>query len=131
MESSERVVPDDAKDTQAGYVGDVYDAGCSSRHALELISSKWTLLVMPALLDGPMRNNALLRKMGGISQKVLTQTLKDLERNGLVIREDRQTVPPQVEYRLSELGRSLSDALVPLDRWAERHFAVLDVAREQ
>ncbi len=78
-----------------------------------------------------MRNSALLRKIGGISQKMLTQTLKDLERNGLVIRQDMQTVPPHVEYRLSALGSSLSEALITLDRWAERHSGDLDAARER
>lgn len=89
------------------------------------------MLVLSALAEGPMRNGALLRKVGGVSQKMLTQTVPDLERNGLVLRVDRQTVPPHVEYRLSELGHSLSAALMPLDRWAERHFSELDAARER
>lgn len=109
----------------------VYDSTCSARDALELIASKWAMLILPALSAGPMRNSALLRKIGGISQKMLTQTLKDLERNGLVIRHDRQTVPPHVEYRLSALGSSLSEALITLDRWAERHSGDLDAARER
>lgn len=109
----------------------VFDASCSARHALELIASKWALLIMPALAAGPMRNNALLRKIGGVSQKMLTQTLKDLERNGLIIREDLKTVPPHVEYWLSPLGRSLSDALIALDRWAEQHAYELDAARDR
>lgn len=109
----------------------VFDASCSARHALELIASKWTMLILPALAEGPMRNGALLRRIDGISQKMLTQTLRELERNGLVIREDRQTIPPHVEYRLSPTGRSLSAALIVLDRWAERHFPALDAARER
>lgn len=109
----------------------VYDSTCSARDALELIASKWAMLILPALSAGPMRNSALLRKIGGISQKMLTQTLKDLERNGLVIRHDMQTVPPHVEYRLSALGSSLSEALITLDRWAERHSGDLDAARER
>lgn len=109
----------------------VYDPACSARDALELIASKWAMLILPALSEGPMRNSALLRKIGGISQKMLTQTLKDLERNGLVIRQDMQTVPPHVEYRLSALGNSLSEALITLDRWAERHSGDLDAARER
>jgi DNA-binding HxlR family transcriptional regulator len=113
------------------YRGDVFDAACSSRLALELIAGKWTLLILPALLPGPMRNNALLRKIGGISQKVLTQTLKELERNGLVIREEQPGAVAHVEYRLSELGRTLSDALVTLDHWAEENAAQLDAARER
>jgi DNA-binding HxlR family transcriptional regulator len=111
--------------------GSVYDPSCTARDALELISSKWAMLILPALAEAPMRNSALLRKIGGISQKMLTQTLKELERNGLVIRQDRQAVPPHVEYRLSPLGTSLSEALVVLDRWAETHFVELDAAREQ
>ncbi|WP_406869649.1 winged helix-turn-helix transcriptional regulator [Paraburkholderia fungorum] len=116
---------------EQAYRGDVFDAACSSRLALELIAGKWTLLIMPALLPGPMRNNALLRKIGGISQKVLTQTLKELERNGLVIREEQPGAVAHVEYRLSELGRTLSDALVALDDWAENNAAELDAARER
>ena len=89
------------------------------------------MLILPALTKHPMRNAELLRKIGGISQKMLTQTLKELERNGLVVREDRQTKPPHVEYRLSQLGSSLSETLTVLDRWAERHFPKLDAARER
>lgn len=110
---------------------DVFDSSCSARHALELIATKWAVLVLSALAQGPMRNGALLRKIGGISQKMLTQTLKDLERNGLVEREDRQTIPPHVEYRLSELGQSLEQTLIALDLWAERNFPALDKARER
>lgn len=108
----------------------VFDASCSARHALELIASKWTMLILLALADGPQRNGALLRRIDGISQKMLTQTLRELERNGLVIREDRHTVPPHVTYGLSPLGRSLSETLVVLDRWAERNFPALDAARD-
>jgi DNA-binding HxlR family transcriptional regulator len=111
--------------------GSVFDATCSARHALELISSKWAMLILPALAEGPMRNGDLMRRIGGISQKVLTETLRDLERNGLVIREDRRTMPLHVDYRLSALGQSLSEALIVLDRWAERNFPALDAARER
>lgn len=111
-------------------VSSVFDAGCSARHALELIASKWTMLILPALAEGSLRNGALLRRIDGISQKMLTQTLRELERNGLVVREDRQTVPPQVEYSLSPLGRSLSETLVVLDRWAEQNFPALDASRD-
>ncbi|WEX77812.1 helix-turn-helix transcriptional regulator [Sinorhizobium numidicum] len=89
------------------------------------------MLIISALEAGPMRNATLMRKLGDVSQKMLTQTLKELERNGLVIREDKQTVPPHVEYRLSPVGRSLSETLVVLDRWAETHFGELDAARER
>ncbi|MGF6172962.1 winged helix-turn-helix transcriptional regulator [Ensifer sp. 4252] len=110
---------------------DVFDPTCSSRHALELIASKWAMLVISALEEGPMRNAALMRRLGNVSQKMLTQTLKELERNGLVLREDKKTVPPHVEYSLSAVGRSLSETLLVLDRWAETHFGTLDAARER
>lgn len=107
----------------------VFDETCSARDALDLIAGKWPMLILTALANGPMRNGALLRRIGGVSQKMLTQTLRELERNGLIIREDRATVPPHVEYRLSAVGRTLSGALAELDRWAERSFPALDAAR--
>ncbi|KQV97521.1 helix-turn-helix domain-containing protein [Rhizobacter sp. Root1221] len=100
---------------------DVYSETCPSRRALELIANKWALLVVPALRRGPVRNNELLRQVGGISQKMLTQTLRELELNGLVVRSDHGTVPPRVDYALTELGASLSKALLAVDRWAEAH----------
>ena len=109
--------------------GDVFDPSCSARDAIELIASKWTMLILPALAQRPMRNAQLLRRIGGISQKMLTQTLRELERNGLVVRCDLGTVPPHVEYQLSRLGASLGETLTLLDRWAERHFPQLDAAR--
>lgn len=111
--------------------GSVFDETCSARHALELISGKWAMLIISALAEGPMRNADLMRRIGGIAQKVLIETLRDLERNGLVIRDDFQTKPLHVEYRLSQVGKSLSDALIVLDRWAERNFPQLDAARER
>ena len=111
--------------------GDVYDSTCSARDALALIASKWAMLILPALAEQPLRNAQLRRKVDGISQKVLTQTLRDLERNGLIIRTEVPARRRHVEYRLSRLGRSLSDALIVLDRWAERHFPDLDAARQR
>jgi DNA-binding HxlR family transcriptional regulator len=114
-----------------GTNGEVCDTACSARDTVALIAAKWAMLVLHALETGSMRNAALLRRVGGISQKVLTQTLRDLERNGLIVREDRGTVPRHVEYRLSRLGESLSQALSVLDCWAERYFPELDAARER
>ncbi len=110
--------------------GDVYDPSCSARDALELIASKWAMLILPALARRPMRNAQLKRAIGGISQKMLTQTLRQFERNGLVRRRDLRTARPHVEYRLTPLGKSLSRTLTVLDRWAERNFLQLDAARE-
>ncbi|MDH6165387.1 DNA-binding HxlR family transcriptional regulator [Variovorax boronicumulans] len=110
---------------------DVWNAGCPSRRVLELVANKWALLVIPLLRGRPRRNNELLRQVGGISQKMLTQTLRDLELNGLVLRDDRQTVPPHVEYRLSALGLSLSKTLLAVDRWAESNHAEIDRAQRE
>lgn len=123
--------PDSTAKAPAISIPNVFDPTCSSRHALELVAGKWPMLIISALEGGPMRNAALMRRLGDISQKMLTQTLKELERNGLVIREDKKTVPPHVEYRLSPIGRSLSETLLVLDRWAETHFGALDAARER
>ncbi len=109
----------------------MFNAGCPSRAALELIAGKWALLVIPALAPGPLRNGELLRRVGGISQKMLTQTLKELQRNGLVVRTEHGTVPPNVSYRLTPMGRSLSKALIALDHWAETHHGDLAAARER
>jgi len=109
----------------------VLSASCPSRAALELVSSKWSLMIVPVLASGPVRNNELLRRIEGISQKMLTQTLRELERNGLVERIDYQTVPPHVEYRLTTLGSSLSKVLSAVDRWAEEYHPKLSEARQK
>lgn len=107
----------------------VFAEACPSRAILELIADKWTLLILPALRRGPKRNGDLMRQIGGVSQKMLTQTLRELERNGLVARFDHQEVPPRVDYELTDLGRSLSDAVRKLDSWAENHIADVQAAR--
>lgn len=109
----------------------VYAEACPSRAILELIADKWTLLIMPALRRGPLRNGELMRLIGGVSQKMLTQTLRELERNGLVTRIDHQEVPPRVEYALTELGRSLSDLMRKLDGWAEANLSLVLKARAE
>ncbi len=107
----------------------VYAEACPSRAILELIADKWTLLILPALRRGRMRNGDLMRLIGGVSQKMLTQTLRELERNGLVSRIDHHEVPPRVEYELTELGRSLSDLVRKLDGWAEANLTEVMKAR--
>jgi DNA-binding HxlR family transcriptional regulator len=109
---------------------DPFHRGCPSRPILELIGSKWALLIVCALRDGPVRNNALLRRIDGISQKMLTQTLRDLERNGVIARISYPEVPPRVEYRLTELGESLGGLLVDIERWVLGNYArVADAQR--
>ena len=80
------------------------------------------LLLMPLLLDGAKRNGELMRAIPDISQKMLTQTLRELERRGLVLRRDLQTVPPHVEYELTRLGKSLTQTIAHLDEWVVQNF---------
>ena len=94
------------------------------------VADKWTLLVIEELEDhGVLRFTELARMVPGISQKMLTQTLRALEANGLVERRDFQTVPPHVEYHLTALGASLGEALSPLFGWIEREFDAVVAAR--
>ncbi len=99
-----------------------WSVSCPSREIIELIASKWALLVIPLLRDGPMRNNDLLRAVEGISQKMLTQTLRRLQDHALVIRHDFQEVPPRVQYALTPLGQSLAILLTALDEWVIKHY---------
>ncbi len=118
-------------DRREAPAGDVYAEACPSRAILELIADKWTLLVIPALRRGPIRNGELLRIIEGVSQKMLTQTLRTLESNGLVRRIDYMEVPPRVEYELTELGRSLADTIKKLGAWAQEHISEVLAAREE
>jgi DNA-binding HxlR family transcriptional regulator len=95
---------------------------CPSREIIDLIASKWVLLVIPLLRDRAMRNNDLLRAVEGISQKMLTQTLRGLQEHNLVAREDFDEVPPRVVYSLTPLGQSLASILTTLDQWVIDHF---------
>ena len=102
---------------------------CPSRDMLDLIGDRWSLLIMLVVGQGTHRNGELKRRVGGISQKMLTQTLRALEANGLVERRDFQTVPPHVEYYLTPLGASLQRALAPLFGWIDREFSAVLAAR--
>ena len=101
---------------------DAYLKDCPSRTVLLLIADKWTTLVCCALADGPMRFGELRRRLDGISQKVLTATLRDLERSGMANRQVFPTTPPRVEYSLTELGHSLGEPLGAVKRWAETYI---------
>jgi DNA-binding HxlR family transcriptional regulator len=97
---------------------DPYQHDCPSRRLLDRIGDRWTVLIVGALDPGPQRFSALAARVGGISQKMLTQTLRSLERDGFVTRTAYPEVPPRVEYELTELGRSLQDPLRALEEWA-------------
>lgn len=108
-----------------------WDGRCPSRAVLNLIGDKWAMLIFPLLKERPHRNNELLRAVGGISQKVLTETLRDFEVHGLIERRDYRTVPPKVDYRLTALGESLAEALAVIDQWVIAHFFDMAGARER
>ena len=105
------------------------DAQCPSRLVLDRIADKWTALIIRVLSDGIHRYAELQRKIDGISQKMLTQTLRSLERDGLVQRTVHPVVPPKVEYSLTRLGRTLIEPLKALCRWSEKHLAELQANR--
>ncbi|KAA5599552.1 winged helix-turn-helix transcriptional regulator [Blastochloris sulfoviridis] len=97
---------------------------------LSRIGDKWTVLVVTFLGRGPMRFNALRREIGGISQRMLTLTLRSLERDGLVTRTVYATVPPQVEYALTELGRSLLIPVLAIRDWARQNALQIEAAQQ-
>ena len=95
------------------------------------VGDKWTVLVVVALRDQPQRFGALKRRVGGISQQMLTLTLKTLERDGMVTRTVRPTTPPQVSYELTELGRSLSNTVRQLAEWSISNLAAIHDSRQR
>lgn len=101
---------------------DIFQANCLSRQVLELIADRWTPLVVYALEDGTMRFGQLLKRIDGISKKMLTQTLRAMERNGLVQRVVYPVVPPVVEYSLTPLGQTLIAPVKALSVWAYEHL---------
>ncbi|MFC3504153.1 winged helix-turn-helix transcriptional regulator [Micromonospora krabiensis] len=108
---------------------DVYSQKCGSRQVLDRIGDRWSVLVVLTLADGTKRYGDLARRIQGVSQKMLTQTLRALERDGLVTREVHASVPPRVDYALTELGRSLLDLVSGLEAWATTHLDEVEAAR--
>ena len=96
---------------------------------LSRVGDKWTVMVVGLLSDGPMRFNELRRTIGGISQRMLTLTLRGLERDGLVTRTVFPTVPPRVDYELTKLGRSLLEPVSGIGLWARQNRAAIQEAR--
>jgi DNA-binding HxlR family transcriptional regulator len=111
---------------------DSFLAACPSRQLLARISDKWVALILAALgSDGSMRYSELSRRLAGVSQKMLTQTLRSLERDGLLTRTVTPTVPVTVTYELTGLGRSLQDVMHGLKDWAEAHMDEVLAQREE
>jgi DNA-binding HxlR family transcriptional regulator len=99
----------------------VFDPNCASRQVLALITHRWSVLVIYAIGSATRRHSELKSMIGGISQKMLTQTLRELEQHGLVARVDHGEMPPRVDYSLTQLGASLLETLGGICVWAERH----------
>ncbi|WP_420005959.1 winged helix-turn-helix transcriptional regulator [Arenibacterium sp. LLYu02] len=96
---------------------------------LDRVGNKWTIMVVGVLADGPMRFNQLQRRVRGISHRMLTLTLRALERDGLILRTANPEVPPRVEYQLTDLGRSLIEPMSALSKWAAAKKGEIDRAR--
>jgi DNA-binding HxlR family transcriptional regulator len=100
------------------------------REILDRVGDKWSLYTVGSLKDGPKRFNELMRLVNGISQRMLTLTLRGLERDGLVTRKAFPTIPPRVDYELTALGRSLVEPVHALAAWAERNKTSIQSARQ-
>ena len=109
---------------------DVYAKNCPSRQVLDRIGDAWSVLIVGSLKDGPLRYTELAQRIPGVSPKMLTQTLRGLERDGLVTRTVHPVVPPRVDYALTELGRSLYGLVEGLEKWAEAHIDDVQAARQ-
>lgn len=116
-----------------GERGDLFDPQCPTRQLLDRIGTKWTSMAVKVLAQAApdeVRFAELRRRMPGVSQKMLSVTLRSLTRDGLITRRVEPTVPPRVYYRLTELGLSLEAALATVRAWAEEHMAEIDRANE-
>ena len=102
---------------------------CPIRDVLDRVGQKWTLLILINLEPAPQRFSALQRQVDDISKRMLTQTLRDLERDGLIARTVYPTKPPAVEYALTDLGRSALHPIAALSHWAEENHATIRAAR--
>ena len=110
--------------------GDAFDPECPTRVVLDRIGDKWTVLVISSLDGGPLRFSALRARIGGVAPKVLTQTLRAMERDGLLTRTVHAQVPPRVDYELTPLGSSLTGPIATLTEWAETHLVRILTARD-
>ncbi|MFF1558961.1 winged helix-turn-helix transcriptional regulator [Streptomyces sp. NPDC058279] len=102
---------------------------CPSRGVLEHVTSRWGVLVLAALVERPYRFAELRREVGGVSEKMLTQTLRTLERDGFLLRRAYPVIPPRVDYSLTDLGREAAEQVWALARWTERRTSDVQAAR--
>ncbi len=109
----------------------VLEVGCPSRDVLERVGDKWTALIIRCLATRKLRYNELQRVVAGISQKMLTQTLRALEQDGIIARKVYPVIPPMVEYSLTPLGRTLVKPLHAVCEWAERNLPRIEAHRRE
>jgi DNA-binding HxlR family transcriptional regulator len=110
------------------YTPDVFNKDCPSQKVLNRVADRWAALIICALHEQKiMRNGELMRKIGGITQKMLTQTLRNLESDGLILRKIYPTKPLKVEYSLTELGKGVYEPLDRICRWTEEHLEELKI----
>lgn len=112
-------------------IGGEHSACLAAREVLHRVGDKWSVLVIALLGDGPQRFSELRRSIEGISQRMLTLTLRGLERDGLVTRTVFPTIPPRVDYALTRLGRTLLEPVRALSAWAEKHRQEIQDARDK
>ncbi len=112
------------------YPPNVLNEMCPSRQTLEIIADKWATLVLVSIARGINRHNRMLREIGGISKKMLAQTLRKLEQNGIINRKVYPVVPPMVEYTLTPIGKELMEPISMLGTWAEKNSEAVQKARE-
>ncbi|WP_194913289.1 winged helix-turn-helix transcriptional regulator [Catenulispora rubra] len=126
---STRAATADPEERALDLAYDVLQARCPSRHALEHVTGRWGTLIMMALRDGPVRFNELRRRVDGVSEKMLSQGLQALERDGFVAREVQSTMPPKVEYRLTALGADTANLLKDLVTFLEARMPDVEAAQ--
>lgn len=127
MTSADSMRPD--ADGDVDLVADVFSRDCPSREALRAVTSRWGVLALAALHDGELRFSELRRRVDGVSERMLSQTLQALERDGFVDREVLQQIPPRVEYSLTDLGREVAKRLVGLIELVEGRMAEVVAAQ--
>ncbi|MEV0287500.1 MULTISPECIES: helix-turn-helix domain-containing protein [unclassified Kribbella] len=110
---------------------DAFLAACPARQLLDRINDKWVTLIITALADGPQRYSDLSRRIAGVSQKMLTQTLRSLERDGLLTRSVTPSIPVRVDYELTPLGQTLLPLAAATKAWSESHLREVAAARTQ
>lgn len=121
---------DSGKLAEAMRRGDVLAAQCPSREILKHVTSQWGILVLMALMEGTHRFSALRRKIGGVSEKMLAQTLQQLEQDGFVSRVSYPVVPPHVEYSLTPLGEGIGLHVEALTDWIEHNLPSITLAQQ-